>query len=211
MKPYNQRTGISTKKLVIERIEGIHPFKMINYLVISITCLLYVFITFMFLKHLAFELKGNFTFTIPKFFTISTLLLFFSVNFSSRILAAYKNDEIALLKKQLSSALIIGLLFFISQLLAWMEIFRNLIDLEKNTIITYVFLFSAIHIFYVLAGMIMSAILFYKYLLIEHDPVKTLIATTNPIEKVKLEIYRTFWHFNVLSWTIIYLMFLFIF
>ena len=147
MKPYNQRTGISTKKLVIEKIEGIHPFKMINYLAISITCLLYAFITFMFVKHLAFELRGNFTFALPKFFTISTLLLFFSVNFSSRILTAYKNDEIALIKKHLSFALISGLWFFISQLCGWMEIFRNVIDIEKKTIITYVFLFSAIPIF----------------------------------------------------------------
>lgn len=211
MKSYNQRTGLSTKRPVIERIEGIHPFKMINYLVISITCLMYAFITFMFVKHLAFELNGNFGFTLPKFFTISTILLFFSVNFTSRILTAYKNDEIPMLKKLLSFALISGLLFFVSQFLAWMEILRNAIEIENNTIITYVFLFSAIHFFYVLAGMIMSAILFYRYMLIENDPVKTLIATTNPMEKVKLDIYKVFWHFNVLSWTMIFLMLLFIF
>lgn len=211
MKPYNQRTGVSAKRPVIERIEGIHPFKMINYLVISIACLLYAFITFMFVKHLAFELKGDFSFTLPKFFMISTLLLIFSVNFSSRILAAYHNDEIPMLKKLLSFTLISGLLFFISQLLAWMEIFRNVVDLENNSIATYLFLFSGMHIFQSLAGMIMSAILFYKYMLIENDPVKTLIASTNPMEKVKLEIYRGFWHFNVLSWTMIFLMFLFIF
>ena len=145
------------------------------------------------------------------FFTISTILLFFSVNFTSRVLTAYKNDEIPLLKKLLSFALISGLLFFVSQFLAWMEILRNAIEIENNTIITYVFLFSAIHFVYVLAGMVMSAILFYKYMLIENDPVKTLIATTNPMEKVKLDIYKVFWHFNVLSWTMIFLMLLFVF
>ena len=59
--------------------------------------------------------------------------------------------------------------------------------------------------------MIMSGILFYKYMLVENDPVKTLIVTTNPVEKVKLEIYKVFWNFSVLSWTMIFLMFLFIF
>ena len=211
MKPYNQRAGVSIKKPVIERIEGIHPLKMINYLVISISCLLYAFISYMFIKHLAFELKGNFTFNLPKFYTISTILLICSVYFTSRMLNAYKNDEISLLRKLLSFTLISGLLFFISQTIAWMELLRNDFIPDSNNIITYVFVFSAIHLAYVLSGMIMSAILFYKYMLIENDPVKTLIAATNPLEKVKLEIYTIFWHFNVISWVMIFLMFLFIF
>ena len=211
MKPYNQRAGVSIKKPVIERIEGIHPLKMINYLVISISCLLYAFISYMFIKHLAFELKGNFTFNLPKFYTISTILLICSVYFTSRILDAYKNDEISLLRKLLSFTLISGLLFFISQTIAWMELLRNDFIPDSNNIITYVFVFSAIHLAYVLSGMIMSAILFYKYMLIENDPVKTLIAATNPLEKVKLEIYTIFWQFNVISWVMIFLMFLFIF
>ena len=211
MKPYNQRAGVSIKKPVIERIEGIHPLKMINYLVISISCLLYAFISYMFIKHLAFELKGNFTFNLPKFYTISTILLICSVYFTSRILNAYKNDEISLLRKLLSFTLISGLLFFISQTIAWMELLRNDFIPDSNNIITYVFVFSAIHLAYVLSGMIMSAILFYKYMLIENDPVKTLIAATNPLEKVKLEIYTIFWRFNVISWVMIFLMFLFIF
>lgn len=211
MKPYNQRAGVSIKKPVIERIEGIHPLKMINYLVISISCLLYAFISYMFIKHLAFELKGNFTFNLPKFYTISTILLICSVYFTSRMLNAYKNDEISLLRKLLSFTLISGLLFFISQTIAWMELLRNDFIPDSNNIITYVFVFSAIHLAYVLTGMIISAILFYKYMLIENDPVKTLIAATNPLEKVKLDIYTIFWHFNVISWVMIFLMFLFIF
>jgi cytochrome c oxidase subunit 3 len=211
MKPYNQRAGVSIKKPVIERIEGIHPLKMINYLVISISCLLYAFISYMFIKHLAFELKGNFTFNLPKFYTISTILLICSVYFTSRMLNAYKNDEISLLRKLLSFTLISGLLFFISQTIAWMELLRNDFIPDSNNIITYVFVFSAIHLAFVLTGMIISAILFYKYMLIENDPVKTLIAATNPLEKVKLEIYTIFWHFNVISWVMIFLMFLFIF
>lgn len=211
MKPYNQRTGVSIKRPVIERIEGLHPYKMINYLMISITCLLYSFIVFMFIKHLAFELEGNFKFYLPKFFTVSLLFLIGSVYFTSRVLNAYKNDEISYLRKLLSYTLISGLLFFISQSIAWMELLTHEVNFDKNDITTYVFTFSAVHMAFVLLGMIMSGVLFYRYMLIENDPVKTLIATTNPNEKVKLEVYKVFWHFNVLSWTMIFLMFLFIF
>jgi len=211
MKPYNQRTGVSVKKPVIERIEGLHPYKMIAYLLISITCLLYAFISFMFIKHLAFELNGNFNFYLPKFFTVSTILMISSVYFISRILSAFKNDDITFLRKLLSYSLISNLLFFISQSIAWMELLTHEINFELNHITTYVFTFSAIHLAFVMAGMLMSGILFYRYMLIENDPVKTLITTTNPVEKVKLEIYKVFWYFNVLSWTMIFLMFHFIF
>lgn len=211
MKGDNQRTGISIKKPVFERIEKIHPFKMINYLVISISCLVYAFITFMFIQHLAFELKGNFEFELPKFYTISSLLMISSVYFTTRVLKAYKDDDIPTLRRLLSFILISGLLFFISQSVAWLELLANDITLEENDIISYLFVFSAIHLTFVLAGMIMSGVLFYKFMLIENDPVKTLIAVTNPVERVKLEIHKDFWHFNVLAWTMIFLMFLFVF
>lgn len=211
MKSYSQKTGESVKKPIIERIEGMYPLKMINYLIISSSCILYATISFMFLKHIVFELKGNYTFDLPKFFTISAILLICSVYFTTRMIDAYKNDDISLLRKLLSYILISGLLFFISQTFAWMELLRNEIILEKNSISSYIFIFSAIHLIYVIGGMVMSAILFYKYMLIENDPVKTLIVATNPAEKVKLEIFTVFWHFVVLSWTMIFLMFLFIF
>jgi len=210
MKPYHPRTGPPLKKPVIERIEGIHPYKMINYLIISVSCLLYAFLCFMFIRHIAVDLHGIFSFNLPKFFTISTLLLVSSVYFTSRTIKAYEEDEISLIRQHLSFTLIIGLLFFISQFISWMELITNSLTLEKNNIFTYLFVFSAVHLIYVLSGLIMAGILFYKYMLVENDPVKSLIVVTNPIEKIKLEIYRTFWHFNVISWTMIFLMLLFI-
>jgi len=211
MKSYNQKTGLSAKRPVFERIEKIHPFKMINYLAISVSCIVYASITFMFIKFLAFDLKGNFNFELPKFFTISTIVLICSMYFTTKIINAFKNDEITLLRKLLSFILISGLAFFISQSIAWMELLGNETQIDNNRIITFLFILSAVHLTYILGGMIVSALLFYKYMMIENDPVKTLIVVTNPLEKAKLEIYKVFWHFNVLSWTMMFLMFLFIF
>lgn len=211
MKPENQKTGTSFRKPAIGEIERMHPLKMVNFLAISSSCVLYAIISFLLIKHLAFELDGNYSFNLPKFFTVSTIVIICSMYFTSRIINAYKNDEIVFLKKQLSFSLFSGLLFLIFQSMAWMELLTNEVIPEKNQITNYVFILSAIHFGYVFVGMIMSVILFYKYLLIENDPVKTLIVTTNPMEKVKLEIYKVFWHFNVFSWTLIFLMFLFSF
>ena len=211
MKPYKQRAGVSIKRPVIERIEGIHPYKMISYLLISVTCLLYSFICFLFIKHLAIELEGAYAFELPKFFTVSSLLLLSSVYFTSRVLSAYKNDDILKLRRLLSYTIVAGLLFAVSQTIAWIELLSEEMDFEKNMILTYLYTFSGVHLAYVMIGMIMSVILFYRYMLIENDPVKTLIVTTNPTERVKLEIYQIFWNFNALSWTLIFLMLHFIF
>ena len=195
----------------MDRIEEIHPHKVIAYVTISVSCLFYAFISFIFIKYLVFELKGNFTFSVPKFFTVSSLVIIISGLYTSRLLKAYNNDEISILKKQLSYLLIFGFLYFITQAIAWIELLKNEPTLENTKITIYLIIFTSTHLAFVFAGMTIAAILFYKYMVIENDPVKILIAVTNPIEKVRLEILVTFWHFNILSWAMIFLMLLFIF
>ncbi len=211
MKSYHEQTGTSTKIPVFERFERMHPFKMINYLVLSISGILYAFVFFMFIKHLVFELHGDFDFNLPKFFTVSTILLICSVYFSTRLKKAYQSDDIPLVQSTLSIIFVSGVLFFISQSIAWMELLQQEVFPKVNDIIPYLFVFSALHLAFVLAGMVMSGLLFYNYMLIEHDPVKTLIVTTNPTEKIKLENLMIYWHFNTVAWTVLFLIFLFIF
>jgi cytochrome c oxidase subunit 3 len=211
MKPYKSRTSVSAKRPVIERMESIHPLKMINYLVISVSCILFAVITIFFISHLAEDFKENMDYEIPKFFFISTILLVGSTHFTYRIIRAYNSDNIAELRKLISFTLIAGLIYFLSQALAWMEILKLDLVYNASGISQYFFIFSGLHFVYVLVGLVMSAMLFYKYMLIENDPVKTLITTTNPHEKVKLEIFLTYWNFLVFSWGLIFLMLLFIF
>ncbi len=208
MKSYNPKVGISKNRPVIEQIESLHPFKMINYLGISITCILYATISIMFIKHLVYDLNGIYTFHLPDFFAVSLIIIICSAYFTSRILGAYKNDNIPLVRKLLGLAIVSGLLFFFSQFVAWMEILKT-DEITNSSISTYLFIISSVHLAYVFVGIVMSTILYFKYLLIENDPVKTLIAITNPIEKVKLEIYGVLWHFIVISWVLIFLMLLF--
>lgn len=211
MKSYHEKTGTSTRIPVFERFERMHPFKMINYLGLSISGILYAFISFMFIKHLVFELNGNFEFDLPKFFTVSTMLLICSVYFSSQLKKAYLNDDIPLIQKTLSIMFVAGVSFFVSQSIAWIELLQQEVFPKTNNIVPYLFAVSALHLAFVLAGMVMSGFMFYNYMLIEHDPVKTLIVTTNPAEKMKLENLMTYWHFNTIAWTVLFLMFLFIF
>jgi cytochrome c oxidase subunit 3 len=156
-------------------------------------------------------LKGDFTFDTPKFFIISTIILTVSTHFTSRLIKAYETDAISDLRKLISYTLVSGLVFFLSQSLGWMEILKLELIHEYEGISDYLFFLSGVHFIYILAGVVMSAMLFYKYMLIENDPVKTLITTTNPNEKVRLEIFKTFWNFTVYSWGLMFILFLFIF
>jgi cytochrome c oxidase subunit III len=210
MKASNHKTSTSTKIPVFERIERMHPLRMINYLVISVSCILFAFISFLFISHVAFDLKGNFIYQLPKFFVVSTIILIISTHFTFRLVAAFQNDAIAELRNLLSYTLISGLVFFLSQAIAWMEILETDFIYESSKISNYLFLFSGIHFLYILAGVVLTALLFYKYMMIENDPVKTIITTTNPHEKIKLQIFRTYWNFTVWSWSLIFAMLLFI-
>jgi cytochrome c oxidase subunit 3 len=211
MKPFKFRTSANARIPAIERIERMHPLKMINYLVISVSCILFAVITLFFVGFLANGMTGQLHYTLPKFFVVSTMLLVVSTHFTSKIIGAYCSDNIAELRKLISFTLIGGLIYFLSQSLAWMEILKLDLLHKVSGISTYLFIFSGMHFVYMLVGVVMSAMLFYKYMLIENDPVKTLIATTNPHEKVKLEIFKTYWNFLVFSWGLIFLMLLFIF
>ncbi len=210
MKSSNQKTSSSAIRPVFERIEKMHPFKMINYLVISASCLLYAVITFFFIRFIAGSLRGNFEYPMPKFFVLGAIILIVSTHFTFRLHKAYTTDSIPELRKLLSLVMISGLLFFLIQLLAWMEILKLNLVYDRSGISDYLFVFSGVHFTYVLAGMVMAAILFYHYMMIENDPVKTLITTTNPHEKLKLDIFVTFWNFTVYSWSLIFGMLLFI-
>lgn len=211
MKTNKPRTGVIVKKTTLDGIESIHPHKMLSYLIMSVSCLLYAVISYFFIEHLSGLSKEGNNFTLPKFFTISTMIIVVSGLFASRLVRAYQNDEITLIRKQLGFLLISGLLFFISQSIAWIELLNRNMILDNNGITAYLLIFTVMQMAFVFVGMILTAILFYKYMLIENDPVKTLIMVTNPHEKIRLEIYTAFWYFNLISWAMIFLMLLFVF
>lgn len=211
MKANKPSTGVIVKRTTLDGIESIHPHKMLSYLIMSVSCLLYAVISYFFIQHLSSLSNEGYNFTLPKFFTISTIIIVISGLFASRLVRAYQNDDITTLRKQLGFLLISGLLFFISQSMAWIELLNRNIVLDNNGITAYLLIFTVMQLALVFVGMILTAILFYKYMLIENDLVKTLIMVTNPHEKIRLEIYTAFWYFNLISWTMIFLMLLFIF
>ncbi len=121
------------------------------------------------------------------------------------------HDKIRSLRVKLSLILIAGLLFIILQSLAWLEILNMNADRDMEAIQNYLYLFSGLHLTHVIAGVVLTAYLFYRVASVEGDPVKSLVLVTNPFEKTLLEIFITFWHYTIGLWIVIYLMLLLIY
>jgi len=208
MKSFKQKAILSSIRPVLVEMEKMHPFRMIIYLVIAVLCLVYASISFLFIRHLAIDLGGQYQFGLPDSFVISSLMLISTAHFASRIVDAYKEEDISGIRRYLSILIITGLVFVTTQTIAWLEIIRNNVGNASNGIATYLIVFSSIHIVQIIAGVIMALIAFYEYLLMENDPIKTLIMTTNPHEKAKLQVFEVYWKFLVFSWLALFLMIL---
>ncbi len=208
MKSYKEKTVLKSIIADWKGMEKIHPFKKNLYLFIALSCLLYASVSFFFIRHLAVNLSGLYDFGLPDFFVISTLLLVASIHFVVGIVPAFQQEDIVGLRRRLSILITIGMMFFILQTLAWSELVKKDFYNLFNGISSYLLLFTGIHFLQTLAGLIMAVLLFYEYMVIEDDSVKTLIVTTNPHERAKLEVFQVYWSFIAFSWLAIFLLML---
>ncbi len=210
MKYYDKRL-LQKNKPVIRRIEQMHPHKMLNYLIIVGSSIVYMFLIISFLQKFYLHTNHFSEIQIPKFFTVSTLILVASLLFTVNISRAYHEDRLKDLRIMLSLVLIAGLLFFIAQSIAWLELLSQHTDSKNGEIIYYLYLFSGIHLIHIVAALVFVGILFYRIASVEGDPIKSIILLTNPYEKIKLEMFSHLWHYIVASWTLLFFLFLFLF
>ncbi|MDZ7604753.1 MAG: hypothetical protein U5K79_04015 [Cyclobacteriaceae bacterium] len=208
MKSFKQKSILSSIRPVLVKMERMHPFRMIIYLVISVFCLIYATLSFFFIRHLAVELEGKYLFDLPDSFVISTIFLVATAHFASNIVPAYNREDISGIRRHLSVLMIAGLVFITTQTFAWLEIIKSDVENVSNNIATYLMVFSSIHFVQMAVGVVMALLAFYEYLLVEKDPVKMLIMTTNPHEKAKLQVFQVYWKFLVLSWLVLFLLML---
>ncbi len=208
MKSFKQKSILSSIRPVLVEMERMHPFRMIIYLVIGVFCLVYATLSFFFIRHLAIELQGKYVFDLPDSFVISTIFLVATAHIASKIVPAYQQEDISGIRRHLSVLMIAGLVFITTQTFAWLEIIKSDVENVSNDIATYLMVFSSIHFVQMAAGVVLAILAFYEYLLVEKDPVKLLIMTTNPHEKAKLEVFQVYWKFLVFSWLVLFLMML---
>ncbi len=203
-----RRIELKKFKPAIRRIEQLHHYKMLNYLFITGSTLLYIFLIISFLQKTEFDFRSVTQENFPKIFHISSIILTGSFIFNSRIIDLYLTDRIVDLRKNLSFIIISGLSVIITQSMAWIELLNMEMYGSTQNYQSYLYLFSGIHMIHICGATVFIAFLFYKITTVEGDQVKSIVFLTNPYEKVKLEIATTIWRYIVLSWLVIYVFFI---
>jgi len=191
------------------RLEKIHPHKMLLYLTIFGSSLVFLFM----ITAYTFSRPGAdyINFTMPKAFIVSLVLLLFSSFAISKALPAFKKDQIKEVKRSIEVALLLGLAFTISQYIGWYELNQSGIRLTGKDSGSYLYIISGLHIIHLAGGLVLLTLAYTKINTIYRDPVKSLIVITNPYQRVRLEMLVTYWHFVDALWILLFFYFLFSF
>ncbi|WP_276495739.1 cytochrome c oxidase subunit 3 [Pontibacter litorisediminis] len=189
-----------------KRIERMHPIRMLLYLsMVGIGVLFFVLVV-------AFVRTGGFPegqFELPRFFSISTIILLFSSYTISKVPRLYKHEKLKKMARYLAATLGLGLLFIGAQLIGWNEMTKSGVHFTGKSSGTYLYLISALHILHLLGGIIFLSFMVFKTIYVNSDAVRSLVFIRDPFRRLQLSMLNSYWHFLDFLWLGLYLVLLF--
>ncbi|CAA9226962.1 MAG: hypothetical protein AVDCRST_MAG95-811 [uncultured Adhaeribacter sp.] len=203
----NNTIGAS-RNSTFSKIEKVHPFLMMLYLVMAGVSVLFLILMAAYIRTRFIE-EGPINRHFPLFFTFSTFLLLCSSLVISRALYFYWRDDLFRLKICLWATLLLGMGFVWSQVAGWREMAMHGIAFRGGGSGTYIYLLSALHSVHLLGGFVFLAAVLLKTLHASLNPIRTLVFIRNPYHRQQLTMLGTYWHFMDVLWVVLYLVFLF--
>lgn len=203
----DKKNKVNPRQLsAFSKMERMHPIRMLLVLsMIGIGVLFFILVV-------AFARTGGFqnqSFELPKFFSISTLLLLFSSYTLSKVPSYYRREKLKRMARYLGFTLGLGVLFIGAQLIGWNEMSASGVYFTGKASGTYLYLISALHILHLLGGLIFLSFLFFKTAHVAADGVRSLIFIRDPFRSLQLTMLRSYWNFIDFLWIGLYLVFLF--
>jgi cytochrome c oxidase subunit III len=202
------KVGLSRTAAFVN-IDRIHPIRMLLYLSMAGMLILFMMLTVAYGQAVHYNDEAGRHIPFPKFFSISTLILFVSSYLITKISKAYRRDNILKLRKILGFVLLSGFAFIGAQLLAWNEIAQSGIFFTSKSSSAFVYLISAIHLLHLTGGLIFLIYLFFKTSHVATDAVRTLIFIRDPFRLLQMQLITIYWHFLGGVWLGVYILFLF--
>lgn len=208
MQHHRKSLKTGDKETTFQKIEKLHPHKMLLYLSMFGSSLVFLFMitAYSISRPEQFLLRD---FDLPKAFILSTIVLLISSFTLSKVIQAYKEDRMKWMRNALGITLFLGLVFTVCQYIGWLELSKSGIYFSGKISGSFLYVISGLHILHLSAGMIFLSYFFYQSTITANDPVKSLIMVTNPYQKIRLEILTTYWYFMNALWLILFLYFLF--
>lgn len=203
----NQDTRTSRKKQSLSSFERLHPYKTMLFLTIGGICLLFAIL----LTGYSLSYKGDQVIQntdLPGYFIVSTAIMLISSMVISYSLRYFDADQLTGLIKILGVTLCMGIAFIVFQYLSWSQLKNRGVFLTTGIAGAYLYIISGLHLLHFIGGMVFMIIELYKLANVIRDPVKSLIFSTDPFEKLKLELLITYWHFMDILWLILFLFFI---
>lgn len=198
----------SSKDSAFSRIEKIPPFEMMLYLALTGVGVLFLMLVVAFLQTRSYD-TGFVQLKLPKYFSLSTILILLSSYTISKAPRFYKKDNLKKLKKSLVYTMLLGLGFVVVQVISWYEISISGISFKGLAGGTYIYLISALHAVHLLGGFLFLSFLYFKTQHAASDPIRMLLYIRNPYVRQQIKILHTYWHFMDALWVFLFLVFVF--
>jgi cytochrome c oxidase subunit 3 len=210
MQKENKNREQQKMQTTFSKIEKLHPHKMLLYLSIFGSCLIFLF---MIIGHISSKPDADdfIRFKFPRAFIVSLVLLLLSSFSISKVLPAYLKDDMKTLKWYLGVTLFLGISFTMSQYIGWYELKQSGIYFSGKAAGSYLYVISGLHILHLAGGLVFLTLMYTHISRIARDPVKTLIMVTNPYERIRIEMLTIYWHFVDIIWVCLFFYFLFSF
>lgn len=194
----------------LSKLEKIHPHIMFTYLSMFGSALIFLFMIIAYSLNKP-DVSDFLNFQFPKAFIVSLVLLLISSFTISKAVPAFVRGNFSELKKSLGLTLFLSVTFTVSQYFGWYELTETGVYLEGRASGAYLYVISGLHIVHLVAGIALLSAVFFQISASTKDPVKQLMAETNPYQKIKLEVLTMYWHYMDILWVFLFFYFLFSF
>ncbi|QNH60548.1 cytochrome c oxidase subunit 3 [Hymenobacter sediminicola] len=206
-KEHKDKVGANRPASAFQRMERVPPLLMILYLGLSGVAVLFLFlvVAYAYTRYAA-EMPTS-TQSLPRFFSISTIVLLISSYVLSQAPRLYRADDVQSLTRCLGATLLLGCIFSGLQILGWRELLLQGVPFGGRASGTFLYLISALHVVHLLGGMVFLLVLLLRTLHASHDAVRTLVFIRNPYRRLQLRMLSIYWHFIDVLWVALFVVF----
>lgn len=189
-------------------LEDMHPYKMMLYVGLLGSSLFFLILLIVDVIQVRSYPVG-FNVVFPAIFYCSTVVMLASSITLNRVLIAFKDDRIELMKNSLGVTFLLGLFFLFFQFIGFGQLYEQGIGVEGNVVsVSLFYILSGIHIVHLVFALSIVALLYFFTLKNSKDPVKVLLLITNPYNELKYSLIATLWHYLGVIWLMVFFYFL---
>jgi len=193
-----------------DRLEKLHPHLTLTYLIVVGIFLIFGFLLLAFSHTAIITESGKTWYNLPKAFILSTVAIVASSFTLNRAKHLFHSERFPDSTQQMWLTLGLGSIFCIAQGIGWWLLTQEgAYFAGTGNLNSYLFLLSALHLLHQLVGIGFLLFVALKVNKLRQDPIKALVAATNPYEKIRFQMLEVYWHAMDILWLCIFFVLLF--